>query len=430
MSQLNTPKHLAKVAARTLWMRAGNAGQCTLQQSINGDGIALLCQLITNEDREFEIDILNELFRRGSFAQQLYGVLFGALVANKVTQESYEDENGIFLLNHARNILQYFVELGNFYAQQELLTLFPGAVKMLLEIAVPEADNAELLERIYLSDPLKSGAIFRYNEGNFEPVVMEEEAPKLDEFFGFHGVRRSYREQFSEFAKGLPTVPFLVSSLPGHGKTQMTIAYTQAHENLTLILAPESALEEPLAKLVALLKERSDRRFVLFFDDIDTNKLNWYYFRTHVGGAFSLPDNVMMVISSNYEFPPSILSRGRSAIFPTFDDVRCLEMTEEFLATFGFRKPNRNLILLMAARYTEEFGQKRFTELSPRTFRRYLSTFENNIQRRKDMIQLSCNPVITKPDPQTFYEFNIGLMRKLYGNEYIENLLKERLKNL
>ena len=138
----------------------------------------------------------------------------------------------------------------------------------------------------------------------------------------------------------------------------------------------------------------------------------------------------MLALASNYEFPPSILSRGVSIQFPTFDDVRCEEMVEDFLAGHGFRHPNRNMISLLATRYTEAFGQKEFTELSPRTLIRFLDRYDRNPQLRRDAVEFARGQVIPRPDDQLFYEFNIRLMRKLYGKEYIENLLKDRLKAL
>ena len=99
--------------------------------------------------------------------------------------------------------------------------------------------------------------------------------------------------------------------------------------------------------------------------------------------AFSPPENVMVVLSSNYEFPVSILSRGRRMSYPVFDEVRCTEMVEDFLRDFGLKRPPRNLVSLISADYTEEFGQKKFTELSPRTLMRYLSIYGMDRQKRR-----------------------------------------------
>ena len=138
----------------------------------------------------------------------------------------------------------------------------------------------------------------------------------------------------------------------------------------------------------------------------------------------------MPVITANYEFPASILSRGRKITYPVFDELRCTEIVEDFLKSFGMRHPPANLVSLIAADYTEEFGQKRFTELSPRTLMRYLKIDEVYPVKRRTMVELASGEMVQKPDAELFYEFNIELMRSLYGEEYIKRLLKERLKEL
>ena len=107
-----------------------------------------------------------------------------------------------------------------------------------------------------------------------------------------------------------------------------------------------------------------------------------------------------------------------------------MEMVEDFLSGFGVKRTAKNLISIISADYTEEFSQKKFTELSPRSLIRYLSGYEHDQIKRKTMVELSFGPMITRPDAELFYEFNIELMRSLYGEEYIQKLLKERLKAL
>lgn len=433
MDLFSEQQQAAHRAARTLWLRPAADGTLTVPAAAGAGDAQLLLRLTqhcepgpNDADRA---DLLNELHRHGDFCSIVHGALFAALAAGGVLPGRGLGADGKFLLRQAAAVLTFIGALREAFGAALPSHLLPGAFAMLERIEPPEADEEALLRRIAAFDPFAGGRCFRYRNGGFEPTALEA-VRSLERFYGFHGVRRSFREQFREFAAGKSTVPLLISSLPGHGKTQMTIAHALAHANLTLILAPADALETPLEELIAQLRVRDDRRFVVFFDDVDPNVLDWYTFRTHVGGTFTLPDHVMLAVASNYEFPPSILSRGRSVAFPTFDDVRCMEMVEEFLGTWGFRRPNNNLISLISARYTEEFGQKRYTELSPRTLMRYLALFEESAQKRKDMVQLACGQMVTKPDPQLFYEFNIGLMRKLYGNEYIENLLKERLRAL
>ena len=295
--------------------------------------------------------------------------------------------------------------------------------------AIQVLSDDELRTKLLRCDPFYQCRTFRYINNHFEIADLKEEHG-MDDFFGFLSVRRIFAEHFREFSEGRGNFPLIISSLPGHGKTQLTIAHALQYTDITLVLATPEAMEEGFADLLAKLEKRSDRKFVLFFDDIVPDELDWYYFRTHVGGSFSTPDNVLICLASNYHFPPSIISRGRSVLFPVFDEIRCMEMVEEFLKSCHLQHPPANLILMIAADYTEHFGQKRFSELSPRTLMRYLAQYKTDLNKRKTMLDLSHGEVITRPDAQLFYEFNVELMRKLYGNEFIENMLKNRLREM
>lgn len=294
--------------------------------------------------------------------------------------------------------------------------------------SLPETGEA-LIELLKASDVFSSGQVFCFRSNRFVPVTPVS-ARKVDSFYGYPGVRAAYADHFRDFASGKTNLPLLVNSLPGYGKTSMVISYALAQPNLIPVLAEPDALEENWNPLIQALARRKDHRFVLFFDDIDPAKVDWYSFRTNVGGAFAPPENVMPVLTANYEFPASILSRGRKITYPVFDELRCSEMIEDFLRSFGMQRPPVNLVSLIGAEYTGEFGQKKFTELSPRTLTRYLKVYEYDRNKRRVMIELASGEMIPRPDPELFYEFNINLMRSLYGEEYIQKLLKEKLREL
>lgn len=310
----------------------------------------------------------------------------------------------------------------------EALPMLTRRAVIMLQDIHPFSDG-ELQEKLLECDPFHKCRTFRYINNRFEISGLKEYHNKED-FFGFLSVRKIFDDHFREFSEGRGNYPLIISSLPGHGKTQLTIAHALQYSDITLVLATPDALEEGFANLLNKLEKRSDRKFVLFFDDIVPDELDWYYFRTHVGGSFSTPDNVLICLASNYHFPPSIISRGRSVLFPVFDEIRCMEMVEEFLKSCHMSNPPANLILMIAADYTEHFGQKRFSELSPRTLMRYLAQYKIDKNKRKTMLELSFGEVITRPDARLFYEFNVELMRKLYGNEFIENMLKDRLREM
>ena len=105
-------------------------------------------------------------------------------------------------------------------------------------------------------------------------------------------------------------------------------------------------------------------------------------------------------------------------------------MISDFLVRHKLRNPSHNLISVMAADYVEEFGQKKFAELSPRSLIRYLEIYMRDPKKRKKMLEASYQELIMRPDAQLFYEQNIKMMRALYGDGYIEDILREKLRKL
>jgi hypothetical protein len=292
---------------------------------------------------------------------------------------------------------------------------------------VPDKQLDALRELAYTADPFRIGRTFRYVDGEFHRVELNSIRP-VDKFYGYFNIKELFKKHFSAFAKGESNIPLLITSLPGLGKTHFSIAYTLAFPELTLILPEPEDLEKNLVRLIQRLAKRRSHKFVLFFDDVDARNINWYYFRTNVGGSFVLPDNVIIVIASNFDFPANICSRGRELTFPLFDDEACSGMIYDYLKSLKMRNPSRDLISVMAADYQEEFGQKVYAELSPRTLVRYLEIYDRSPAKRKKMLELSRSEVITRPDPQLFHYFNVKLIKQLYGDAGMEELRNRALR--
>ncbi|MDD5696986.1 MAG: DUF815 domain-containing protein [Victivallaceae bacterium] len=393
------------------------------------------------------IDALNQLFidcRGKPLSQCLEEAVFDALIIHDILAHLDDlTDDAVFFIRHAARICSGAAMIAAFIAllrreaggDNRLLRLRPGMDRLLqgencfkLPDGKISSETMELLKRKALAaDPFSGGKAFRYLHGAFVPAELTSIRP-VEEFFGYGRVRQTFEAHFRDFSRLKSNLPLLVCSLPGLGKTHFTIAYTLKYANLTLILPEPEDLEKPLQPLVEKLAGRKDRRFIIFFDDVDPAKINWYYFRANVGGSFSLPDNVSIVIASNFEFPANILSRGRAVRFPVFDEIRCLEMIEEFLKSRGLKHRNPNLELVIAADYIEDFGQRKFEELSPRTLIRYLQIYQEDMKKRKRMLDMTRAEVFAKPDPQVFYEFNAKLMRSLYGDEILDALQDENLK--
>jgi len=285
---------------------------------------------------------------------------------------------------------------------------------------------ADLERRAALADPFNAGRAFRHIDGEFIPVALSS-IRKAEDFYGYPEARRKFMDYFSDFAKGKSNLPLLITSLPGLGKTHFTISHALHFEEITLVLPEPCDLERPLEGLIRRLARKRDKRFALFFDDIDARKIDWYYFRTNIGGSFSLPSNITLAIASNYQFPANISSRGCGFIFQMFDEVRCQEMISDFLVSLGMRQPHPELASVIAADYVEEFGQKLFEELSPRTLVRYLARYENDAAKRKRMLELSKSDVVTRPDSQVFFETNVKLLKALYGEDAISEMRERQM---
>ena len=381
------------------------------------------------------VDYLNaiaEEFGPENFADLLYREFFDLFIARKVPAAEItapeRNENARYILDNAFVTTLGLRDAALAVAGKNPRRLSPDAGKIASNLP-SGADAGKFAATIAAHDRFLRCRTFRF-DGDRLVEAVPDSAKSVRSFYGFAGVRAILADHLADFRKGLVNVPLLIHSLPGYGKTSMTVSYALDGKEDVLVLAPPEALFVSWEKLYALLAARPDKRFILFFDDIDPSEVNWYLFRTHVGGAFSLAKHILVILASNYEFPASILSRGRSVTFPVFDELRCTEMVEDFLRDFGLKHPPEALVSLLAADYTEAFGQKKFTELSPRTLMRHLLVYTRSREKRRLLADMSTGDVITKPDPALFYEFNINLMRTLYGDGYIDRLRAEKLRNM
>ena len=126
----------------------------------------------------------------------------------------------------------------------------------------------ELNSAIAQHDPFGAGRTLKYLNSAFIPV-RPQNWRKMEDFYGFHNVRDIFNEHFKSFAAGNPAPPLFITSLPGLGKTAMTIAATLGNPELTLVIAEPKALENGLEEMFGTLGTYPRRRFVVFFDDID-----------------------------------------------------------------------------------------------------------------------------------------------------------------
>ena len=381
------------------------------------------------------IDVLGYLSRESKFpamAEHLENLIWQQLLGLLDTKS----DDATFFAAHASRVcslfhqlVQDYLELIQSFEPPDELSRISPRIQGYVTLSCPHqfgtienpASYEELIEQSRKHDQFYQADAFRYIGGTFNEVTLES-VKTVDQFYGFTSIRERFRSYFDDFAQGEKNLPLLISSLPGLGKTQYTIAFVKAHENLTLILPEPEVLEAGLEGLISQLAQRPAHRFVVFFDDVDTAEVNWFNFRTHVGGCFSLPKNVTIVVASNYEFPANISSRGIGITYPMFDEIRCLEMIMDYLAAIGMKRPPNDLISIIGADYVEEFGMRNFEDLSPRTLARYLELYDKSPAKRKRMLEMSRQKLITKPDPQSFYDENLRLLKTLYGEEGLKRM--------
>jgi len=367
------------------------------------------------------------------------GILTFLTKQNRFNKTKELKQDDIFIIKHSDILVSLLPQTISLYItllkkncenSTGLLRLHPNIENLLVVSSVFKLHDDILLnnqmmknlsEKSKKLDIFLSNKSFRYIDDDFYYAELNN-IRDISDFFGYKQVRKDFKMHFEMFLNKKSNLPLLITSLPGLGKTHLTISNILSLNELILILPEPCELEKGLEKLIQKLHNYKNHNFVIFFDDIDTRDIDWYYFRTNVGGSFVLPPNVNIIIASNYKYPPNILSRGRGVTFPIFDEIICQEMIADFLIASGMKTTQQNLISVIASDYVEEFAQKFFEELSPRTLVRYLKQYKNNYDKRTKMLNASKEELITRPDSQIFFDLNIKLLKSLYGEDALEEI--------
>ena len=89
-----------------------------------------------------------------------------------------------------------------------------------------------------------------------------EKVRSVEEFYGYREARNLMLEHYGRFAEGISNLPLLLSSLPGLGKTHMTLSHILHFEKLTLILPEPAENSAPswFGFLIAVRPESGIRR--------------------------------------------------------------------------------------------------------------------------------------------------------------------------
>jgi len=391
------------------------------------------------------VDYLNALIRTA--ADLPLAALFRECVWDVVRERMWLDQgagsNGAYVhsehaLVHARRLFRHGIETPADYMRfleeqaepppDALPRLNPAALGSLEEDATAlefpgGRVDAEAARRvtglIKEQDKFSEGPTYRAVGRRILPAPVGA-IRAVNDFYGYKRERRFFADHFDAFAAGEATRPLLLSGLPGVGKTHLTIAHVLAANDLVLINADQGQLSQDLEWLIATLGHYRYRRFVLFFDDIDVDRVDWTMFRNQVDGFLPYSDNVAVVIASNFEFPARVRSRCKSYGFRPMDPNVCQEIVADYLERRkGIRwaddRLKTALVATIAIDYVHMFRSGRLTELTPRSLVRYFEYLDGAPARLRRLIKNSTLALIQFPTEEVFFESN-----ELLRNQMLE----------
>lgn len=247
----------------------------------------------------------------------------------------------------------------------------------------------------------------------FHPFSTDHIRDRTD-FYGYRETKLFYMDHFSEFSGGQPVLPLFVYGPPGLGKTHFTMSMALAYQNLILVCMEKEQFENRLGELFQRLENYSYRRFVVFIDDIDPKAVDWYQFRSFVDGMMRIPQNISLIISTNFEFSSRILSRGKKLEFESMNSVIAEEMIRDYFASFSEEPPPEALVKIIAADYVNEQINGPLQELTPRSLLVYLETLERDRKRWNSLVfESGCDLQRAATDGE-FDRSNREVLKNLY----------------
>ena len=299
-----------------------------------------------------------------------------------------------------------------------------------------EFDNDDI---IALAGPVSSGMIDRLREGlksrdafargrTYRPVHDEllpgtlGDIRSLGDFYGYLREKEFFEAHFAPFLAGEKVPPLLVTGVPGVGKTQLTIAFALSMPEVILVNAGPEHLEAPFERLMTMLDAHPYRRFIVFFDDLDPDSVDWSTFRNQVDGFLPYPRNTAIVLATNSRYPARILSRCKAfALRPMGPEV-CKEFVADYLNEHRWMsQPYPNLVSTVASDFASMFKRGVLNDLTPRSLIRYFETLENDKDKIRSLVRESLEEIVRVPPEEAFTESNRIIV------ERIETERRERL---
>ncbi|MEM6678442.1 MAG: ATP-binding protein [Pseudomonadota bacterium] len=214
----------------------------------------------------------------------------------------------------------------------------------------PDFDAAEAW--VWESDPARLNPV---------PRVARVEMALL---VGIDRARDTLLENTRRFARGLPANNALLWGARGMGKSSLVkAAHASANaETGTLRLVEIHREDIPtIARLLELLAG-SDRRFILFCDDLSFDRDDSHYKSLKAvldGGVAGRPENVLFYATSNrrHLMPRDMIENERStAINPSEATEEKVSLSDRFGLWLGFHPCDQDAFLAMIRGYVDALG--------------------------------------------------------------------------
>ncbi len=187
---------------------------------------------------------------------------------------------------------------------------------------------------------------------------------ELELLVGIDRARDTLMENTLRFARGLPANNALLWGARGMGKSSLVKAAHAASnaEGGTLVLIEIHREDIPtIGRLLELLRE-SDRRFLVFCDDLSFAKDDSHYKSLKAvldGGIAGRPENVQFYATSNrrHLMPREMIENERStAINPSEATEEKVSLSDRFGLWLGFHPCDQDEYLRMIRGYCDHLG--------------------------------------------------------------------------
>ncbi|WP_051492040.1 ATP-binding protein [Roseivivax isoporae] len=215
---------------------------------------------------------------------------------------------------------------------------------------VPDLDGAEAF-------------VWHVAPDRLEPVAQVSRV-SLDLLLGIDRTKATLLENTRRFARGLPANNALLWGARGMGKSSAVKAVHAAVRAEGPDLKIVELQREDLPSVGRLLNvlRRSDRRFLLFCDDLSFSQDDAHYKSLKAvldGGIEGRPDNVLFYATSNrrHLMPRDMIENERSsAISPSEATEEKVSLSDRFGLWLGFHPCSQDEFLAMIRGYCDAHG--------------------------------------------------------------------------